>query len=546
MKIQDIQENIQLIDEALTWAESHSVQSFPVDVFKAYRRTLRAIGETTTETKKSSKQAEVKTSGASQFFSLSVAEVINAMLKAYYVDGEGLADLPLQSDVITQKVKELLPQITSKTQQNAVSEDDILNLETYLRTEIGSKAAHVYQSDFCKMVAPKISHIASEQWAELFSYVWNKNASFTSVFSALIAKVGVSEEPSDKAANCADIQLIRDEIVARLRVFSDGGNEADKNAALQKTIGDMRAMLDLNIGQNQELFGKILDGLMVKSDEIRKIVYDALVLDEPVESANTIAAIQMIRRQCEIDMKESPEQNIEKLLAHYSLPIEELEKLYASQGFTVDDVVSVQKIEDASKADELVKAVASYWMQYINNNVAEIKTMLPHAEEVAFALMTLFQSFNVSKTLSDGVTQYQSMYGGHDSVHAVADFITLELNKFVGTFGRAYMGFDEVKKIQEKATACNVKIADISPLAMNAQFKRQDVKQALTVLEQSTQIDFSNMVTLLNFSFWDNFPKWENFMTMGLLYASDVEQFDSAATKQIGKILQKTEGLYVE
>jgi hypothetical protein len=33
---------------------------------------------------------------------------------------------------------------------------------------------------------------------------------------------------------------------------------------------------------------------------------------------------------------------------------------------------------------------------------------------------------------------------------------------------------------------------------------------------------------------------------MGLLYASEVEQFDSAASKQIGDILRKTEKLYGE
>ena len=542
MKTQDIQQNIQLIDEALAWADAHSVQTFPVEVFKAYKRTLRAINESGKKEDKTSKRAEKQSDGVGVM--MSVADVLKVMLDAYYSDVDARGDLPLLSDVINQKVNELLPQIVSDSKQDFVNEDDILALNDYMHRVVGSKSAAVYQSDFCKLVAPKISKIACKHWPALFSFLWNQNASFTSVFAALVAKFDTQSGNAEPTADEVNVSQIRDGIVDWLRVYHK--NDGEKNATLQKTIGDMRAMLDLNIGQNQELFGKILDDLMVQSDDIRKIVYDALVLQEPEESANTIAAIQMIRRQCEIDMKDSAEQNTEKLLAHYSLSEEDLGQLYEKQGFSIADVVSVQKVEDASNADGLVQSVVSFWMQYINNNVAELRTMLPHAEEITYALMALFQNFNVAKTLTEGVTQYQSLYGGHDSVNAVADFITFELNKFVGTFGRAYMGFDEVKKIQEKATACNVKIADISPLAMTAQFKRQDVKQALTVLEQSSQIDFSNMVTLLNLSFWDNFPKWENFVTMGLLYASEVEQFDSAAGKQIGDILRKTEKLYGE
>ena len=329
MKTQDIQQNIQLIDEALAWADAHSVQTFPVEVFKAYKRTLRAINECGKNDDKTAKQTEQQSVGVM----LSVSDVLKVMLDAYYSDVDARGDLPLLSDAINQKVNELLPQFVSAATQDLVREDDILALNDYARQVVGSKAAAVYQSDFCKLVAPKINNIACKHWPTLFSFLWNQNASFTSVFAALVAKFDTQSGSAEPTADEVNVSQIRDGIVNWLRVYHK--NDGEKNATLQKTIGDMRAMLDLNIGQNQELFGKILDDLMVQSDDIRKIVYDALVLQAPEESANTTAAIQMIRRQCEIDMKDSAEQNTEKLLAHYSLSEEDLAQLYEKQGFTL-------------------------------------------------------------------------------------------------------------------------------------------------------------------------------------------------------------------
>ena len=546
MNTKDINENIALIEQSLAWAEKFNVQAFPADVFKTYKRKLSKISEAVSDGELTSKKTSSKSKKENKdvLNSLSVIDVVKALVDTYYTEISVDEDSCLQYDVINQKVKEFLPQAKSQNEQSFITEDDIFDLGEYIHQEIGSKAANVYQSDFCKMVAPEIKNIASESWGELFSFLWNKNSAFTRLFDSLILKLGAKQAKSENAEDSElELKQIRDEIVTRLQVFHKAEKESEKNQKLQKTIGDIRAMLDLNIGNNQELFGKILDGLMVQVDSIRKVIYDVLVLD--TEEPKTNSAIQLIRRQCEIDVKDTAENNIEKLISHYSLSQEELEKMYAEQGFSINDVISLDKRGESS-ADVVAKHVVEYWMQYINNNVQVVGKMMPHTEEISYALLMLFQYFNVSKVLADGVAQYQSKYGNRDSVNAIADFITFELNKFVSTFGRAYMGFDAVKTIQEKASACNVKIADVSPLAMNSQFKRMDAKQALTVLEQSSKIDFDNMVTLLNFSFWDNFPKWENFITMGLLYVGEIGQTDKEANKQIAELIQKGEKLYID
>ncbi|MCQ2959878.1 MAG: virulence factor SrfC family protein [Bacteroidales bacterium] len=540
MKTQDITENIALIDEALEWAASFNVQTFPTEVFKNFRRNLCKISESV---------SDEKTSGNKRVDhvivnSLSVCDVLKTLLETYYNDTLQKQDEQLSYDVINQKVGELLPNIKTQTEQSFITEDEVVELCDYVHSVIGIKAAGFYQSDFCKLVAPVIKNISYDNLSELFSYAWNKNAVFTKIFESFVMKICTDgEERKTENVQGADLMQIRDEIAKCLDVFYVSENETDNNKKVQKTIGDIRALLDLNIGNNQELFGKIQDCMMVKSDEIRNVICNDLVSEK--EEENTNSAIQLIRRQCEIDVRDSAEVNIEKLTGYYSQSQDELDALYASQGFSVKDVVSAGKKEKSTN-DVVVKNIEQYWMQYINSNVQCIGKILPHAELITNALLVLYQHFNVSSVLSGEIEKYQSLYGSRASVNVIADYVTFELNKFVSTFGRAYMDFDAVKKIQEKAAACNVKIADVSPLAMNSQNKRMDVRQALTVLDQSEKIDFDNMVTLLNFSFWDNFPKWENFVTMGLLYVSDITIADSKANTQLLEMIKKCSQLYVE
>lgn len=540
MKKQDIQDYIQVIDASLSWASSHSVTMFPVEVFKDYRRRL-LLSESEPDS-----QVDVEgKKGRSVQQKMSVADIVTCLLEAYYdvlnVDVRK-KDAQLSSDFITLKVKEMMSVCVSKQTQTLITEDDIWTIGAVLHDSIGSQASLVYQSEFCSLVAPNISHIGREHWAELFSYLWNKNSVVTQLFKAMCKNLCSDENNNKPAVSSSgnDIQRIKQGVVTRLSAFHVVDDEEKRIESLKKTIGDIRAMLDMQIGQNQELFGQILDKMMISSDAVRKIVADVFVLDDvSEEQENVLQAIQMIRRQCSLDLKDSPEENLEKISMYYSKNREELDALFSEQGFSVEQVVAQQAPNVVSKAEELVEAVVSYWFQYVNNHVEELNTLLPHSAEVTCSLMKLFQAFHVSKQVSERVMDYLSKYGERESIHAVTDYITFELNTFVSTFGRSYMGFDEVKQIQEKASACDVKIADVSPLAMTAQKKRQDAKQALTVLEQSSQIEFSNMVTLLNLSFWDNFPKWENFVTMGLLYASDIPLCDDSGIKDLESIMKK-------
>lgn len=445
MKIQNIQETIQLIDEAIAWSEEKNVRTFPKEVFKAYRRKFAKINEVALENKAKSASKVVARDVVSQ---LSVFDIVLSVIDAYY-DGISNKDTLISYAAINQRLPEILPQVKkSKVVQNYITEDDILELGEYLQTVIGVKAANCYQSDFCKILAPAIAYVPATAWCSVLSFLWNDNANVTKVFESLLERCGLLEQKADGPMTTdAELKQMQDELNLILQVYKSPKSKD----YVQKVVSDIQALLDRDIENNQELFGKIQDCLMIKSDAVRKIMYQA----------------------------------------------------YEEQAEMPSDVLTAR--------------IVDYWMQYINNHVKELNTMLPHAEEVVYALLTIFQNSTTEQTLVDGVTQYQDAYGISASEYAMADYMTFELNRFVTTYGRTTMDYDVLQDVQALAEKCNVKISDVSPLAINSKPQRQDAKQALEVLEKSAEIEQADMVTIMNMSLWDSFPKWINFITIGLL-----------------------------
>ena len=80
-----------------------------------------------------------------------------------------------------------------------------------------------------------------------------------------------------------------------------------------------------------------------------------------------------------------------------------------------------------------------------------------------------------------------------------------------------------------------------------ANVRRQPLLEVLSALDQSrdemnnSRIDFS---TLKRLPFWDSYQRWENFITIGLLYASDVSHVDPVANTAIKEIIDACEELY--
>ena len=339
---------------------------------------------------------------------------------------------------------------------------------------------------------------------------------------------------------------IKDDILNRLKVYYESDDNAENNAKIRRITGDIKLRTEFAFGEKPELFGQIIDNLMVPSSELRDIAYDIIVrhTDEP----KSVSSIKMIRALCEVNTQDERSTNIQKLCRRYNKEEYELKAFFTEMGITLEDILSDNSELLATVPDVIAKHIVDFWNNHINQQVKRMSDIIPHADEIAFMIMTLLEKAGVKKELSDKINKYYLLFEPEGLPNAIADYASLALNNFVSTVGRGYLSESDMENIAEKAKACDLEI-DLSPAASSHNIERQPLLEVLSALDQSHEAmnnDRIDLSTLKKLPFWDNYQRWENFITIGLLYTSDISRVDPIANDAIKSIIDSCDYLYNE
>ena len=245
--IQDIDNHISIINDSLSWAKEYGKESFPYEKFKEYRRKLSKIRNALTgncsaaaygesQVGKSylmssllssserpfvienngreysfidelnpsgGNNAKIESTGVITRFTikkgknnvknhikilnLSVVDIILLLTDSYYNDIRINLDTTLSFEAINRELDEVSSLWQDKKLQHSIiSEDDIRDINDYIKDVIGNNAAAIYQSNFCKTIAPIIQYVPYDKWIEIFSLLWNKNPEINRLFTTLI------------------------------------------------------------------------------------------------------------------------------------------------------------------------------------------------------------------------------------------------------------------------------------------------------------------------------------------------------------------------
>ena len=93
---------------------------------------------------------------------------------------------------------------------------------------------------------------------------------------------------------------------------------------------------------------------MVSPEVLRNIAYDIIVCH--TDTPRDFSAVNFIRASAGIDISDTRETNIQKLLTYYILETEdELIEYLKAQGFELDDVIAKETITLSSIGDVITK-----------------------------------------------------------------------------------------------------------------------------------------------------------------------------------------------
>ena len=338
----------------------------------------------------------------------------------------------------------------------------------------------------------------------------------------------------------AQLLEIKKNMYKALSVYFEPEDNEAKNMKVKQIANDIKRSLTFSVGSQPEIFGRIIDSLMVPVGDLRDIAYDIIIChsDEPKD----FSMINFIRIQAGIDVSDSKQVNIQKLCDLYG-DIKLIEQDLKKKGCSVEEVVSAETETLTTIADVVTKHILDYWKEFLQKQVKQLEESIPHADEVVFMLTSLLKKLGVKKVISERIDRYCKIFSINEQPNAIADYASLTLNNFVSSAGRNYMGDNDVEVIRAKAEKCHVTV-DLSPSAWNVVRKPQSLLTTLSAFDDAANIDSVSMDTLMKLPLWDNFQRWENLVTIGLLYASDISHVDPVANAKVKVLLEECETLY--
>lgn len=353
---------------------------------------------------------------------------------------------------------------------------------------------------------------------------------------------GVLDEARRKRYHNQLTQLKKD-MYRSLTAYYEPEDKEEKNRKVRQLAGELHRTLTWSVGEKPEVFGRIIDTLMVPVGDLRDIAYDIIVCRS--ETPQDFSQVHFIRKMAGINLADSREVNIGKLCTSQFCDEKELDKILRERGTSIEAVLSNDTEVLTTVADVVTKHIVDYWNDYVNSRVKVLETILPYAEEVVFMLTALLKKLNVKKVLSERIDYYSKVFQENELPNAIADFSALTLNNFVGSVGRDYMQDDMVEAIRLKAEKCQVPV-NLSSSVWNNDRQVRPLKDTLNALDEATRIDEVSSNSLMKLPLWANFQRWENRMLIGLLFASDISQVDPEANERMRCLLEQCNSLYKE
>lgn len=342
-----------------------------------------------------------------------------------------------------------------------------------------------------------------------------------------------------------ELVKLRDELAKVLEVYYEPENTEAKNRKVWKIAGDIRRSLVSTIARQPEVFGRIIDALMVRPEDVRNIAYDIIICH--TETPVDVSPIDFYRQLSGVKTSQPREENISKLLDYFMLENEEeLADHVATLGFTVDDIVTSRTKTLSTMGDLVTKHLVDLWVNHLNARAKQLESVLPHADEVVFMLISLFDRLGLRDIIAKKINTYCDMFSENETPNAIGDFAALTLNNFVSTVGRNYIKDEELPELKAKAEACHLSV-DFSPLGLEARRQPQPLIETLKIFDEMPErINQGpiNPVVLSKLPFWSNFQKWENLVNIGLLYSSDISRCNPECNKKVASLIERTNGLY--
>ena len=238
----------------------------------------------------------------------------------------------------------------------------------------------------------------------------------------------------------ADVRNLISKLRDLLAKYYHDGNAAQEIRKAMKQHS--RVLLQLSRDINR--FGEYLDELMVDESRVYEIVHD-IITHEVVAGNPQDDEYSGIFMTYGLSTEASREENLKKLCdSNFCNDEDELRQVLLESNIDLDRLLGLSQMS-TSPAEQLVTRVEKFWYDdFLLNYAAEnLKHQLSTATDIVVKLKLLYDHVKMHVKLTKTVDKYLAEVQQDNAVGMITDFLTMELNLFVSTFGYSNLSDEE-------------------------------------------------------------------------------------------------------
>ena len=326
-----------------------------------------------------------------------------------------------------------------------------------------------------------------------------------------------------------------------LTKYYHSGSADDEIKKARRQSAQANLQLGKIDGTDPAAFGKMLDTMMVDEPHLYEIIHKAL--NSAVTPKAQSDAEKALFMQFGLSTDASRSQNLETLFNVLGVDTEEeCNEMLEAEGIDINKLLNANRMVN-SQADQVATMVENFWTEEFLTKYAEVKfkESIPSVSDMITNLVRLYNFLGMHDRITERIDQYLNTFDKDSAVAIIADYLSMELNHFVTTFGFDYIDSKQLNSIMEKNQR----------LKLNINEKMLNAKNDLSGVKLLEELDKANhnlqekgynnadrdaLTRLPRYGFkWT----WLEYLKVGYVLSCDLPDYDIAANKRLGEIIKE-------
>ncbi len=339
-----------------------------------------------------------------------------------------------------------------------------------------------------------------------------------------------------------DIAQLLSELTALLTKYFHSGSVDEEIKAAKKQAAIAKRNLTTMVARDEAGFGVFIDSLMVDEPHIFEIVHDEIMHN--INHTQVTGPEATIFMEYGLSVDNSREENLDLLIDGMGVDsVEELAEVLKDEYDTDLEKVLAGSQMAVSKAEQLVTRIEDYWFNtyLLRHSVEVLQDKMPAIPDVISKLEKLYKMLGVHRIITDKVEEYINTFDKESSVNIIADYLSMELNKYVSSFGFDYLTKEQKREMAENNQRLKLGIEDEMIDFDNSQ---RGVQLLVKVDELNSRLEKDGFKPDLKKALravphYGNQWRWVELMKTGYMFACNLPDYDVQANELLSAIINE-------